>query len=168
MNNATTTLAPPVPVELDTHEKGLLFEDYMVTLFNKRNFRLLEWRSDKVASNGVRPESCCWPDLVFESKGRRKNYFSVECKWRKQFFDGGLDWADIDKIGRYKSYQQEFNIPVLIAIGIGGLPSNPEHLFVTPLDHICMYPFVFRSRLIPFRRDSKARFINDVEQLELF
>ena len=151
----------------DSVEKGFQFENYMVTLFNKRKFRLIEWRSDKLASNGVRPESCTWPDLVFTSRGR-KNYFAVECKWRKQFFDGGIDWANNDKIERYKAYQQEFNIPVLIAIGIGGAPSNPEHLFVTPLDHISMYPFVFKSRLLQFRRDLNQRNIDDVEQLELF
>ena len=168
MNNIITHPSMHAVNEPDSFEKGFMFEDYVVTIFNRRKFRLLEWRSDKMASNGVRPESCTWPDLVFASLGRKKNYFAVECKWRKQFFDGGIDWADKDKIERYKVYQQEFNMPVLIAIGVGGLPSNPEHLFVTPLDHICIYPFVFRSRLIPFRRDSEYRFIDNVEQLELF
>jgi hypothetical protein len=168
MNSIITAQTPRQYNDPDSLEKGIQFEDYIVTLFNKRNFRLIEWRSDKKASNGVRPESCTWPDLVFASLGRRKNYFAVECKWRRQFFDGGINWADNYKIEKYKRYQQEHMMPVLIAIGIGGHPSNPEYLFVTPLDHICMYPFVYRSMLIPFRRDSEYRFIDNVEQLELF
>jgi hypothetical protein len=168
MNCITTTPTPIQNNGPDSREKGLLFENYIVTLFNKLNFRLLEWRSDKMASNGVRPESCTWPDLVFASLGRRKNYFAVECKWRRQFFDGGIHWADYYRIEKYKAYQKEHMMPVLIAIGIGGHPSNPEYPFVTPLDYICMYPFVYRSRLITFRRDSEYRFIENVEQLKLF
>ena len=168
MNNLITHPAIEVANDLDTYEKGLLFEDYIVTLFNRRKFRLIEWRSDKLASNGVRPESCTWPDLVFASLGRRKKYFAIECKWRKQFFDGGINWADRFQIENYLRYQQETNMQVFIAIGIGGHPFNPEHLFVTPLDHICTYPFVYRSRLISFKRESEDRNIEDVEQLELF
>ena len=168
MNKIITTVAAPQENELENYEKGLLFEDYIVTLFNKRKFRLIEWRSDKKATNGVRPESCSWPDLVFASIGRNKHYFAIECKWRKCFFEGGIDWADHYKIEKYKSYQDDQNIPVLIAIGIGGVPSNPEHLFVTPLDQIYKYPFVFKSHLLKFKREPEQRRVDNVEQLELF
>ena len=153
--------------EPDSFEKGLMFEDYIVTLFNRRKFRLIEWRSDKEATNGVRPLSCSWPDLVFASIGRKKLYFAVECKWRKQFFEGGTDWADRSKIDAYLEYQREWNMRVYVAIGVGGLPSNPQQLFITPLDHISSFPFVYRSRLIPFKRNFDHG-INDAEQLELF
>jgi len=167
MSNIITTQAPKQNSEPDSFEKGFLFEDYIVTLFNKRKFRLIEWRSDKMASNGVLTLSCSWPDLVFASLGRKKNWFAVECKWRKQFYDGGIDWADRDKIEIYKNYQRDTNLRVYVAIGVGGLASNPEKLFVTPLDHISMYPNVFQSHLIPFKRNPEQR-IDDAEQLELF
>ena len=59
------------------------------------------------------------------------------------------------------------NIQVFIAIGIGGEPSNPEKLFITPLDHISMYTEVFESHLIRYKRNPKQRF-DDSEQLSLF
>src|SRR6187399_3147752 len=101
MNNIIITQAPKQSNEPDSFEKGFLFEDYIVTLFNKRKFRLIEWRSDKMASNGVLALSCSWPDLVFASFGKKKNSFAIECKWRKNFFEGGLDWADSQKIEIY-------------------------------------------------------------------
>lgn len=167
MNKIITALAPKQENEPDTFEKGFLFENYIVTLFNKRRFRLLEWRGDKIASNGVSPLSNSWPDLVFASLGKKKFHFAVECKWRKQFFEGGTDWADRYKIDSYLDYQRDKNMRVYVAIGVGGNASNPEKLFVTPLDHISMFPFVYQSRLIPFKKNPEQR-IDDAEQLELF
>ncbi|TMI65369.1 MAG: hypothetical protein E6H07_05460 [Bacteroidetes bacterium] len=167
MNNIITHPASHAVNELDSFEKGFHFENYMVTLFNKRKFRLLEWRGDKIASNGVSPLSNSWPDLVFASLGKKKFHFAVECKWRKQFFEGGTDWADRYKIDSYLEYQRDKNMRVYVAIGVGGTASNPEKLFVTPLDHISMYPFVYQSRLIPFKKNPEQR-IDDAEQLELF
>ena len=76
----------------------------------------------------------------------------------------GSEWTKIDA---YLEYQREWNMRVYVAIGVGGLPSNPQQLFITPLDHICSYPFVYRSRLIPFKRNFDHG-IDDAEQLELF
>lgn len=153
--------------EPDSLEKGHMFENYIVTLFNKRKFRLIEWRSDKTATNGVRPESCTWPDLVFESWGRYKHRFAVECKWRKQFYEGGIHWADRYQINNYMEYQRDTNMRVFVAIGVGGVASNPEKLFVTPLEHICMNTLVYQSHLFSFKRNPEQS-IDDAEQLELF
>jgi len=154
-------------LDRDSFEKGHLFEDYIVTLFNQRKFRLLEWRSDKTASNGVYPESCTYPDLEFAFLGRRKHKFAVECKWREKFSGRKIKWAYSKQIDNYLNYQRERNIQVFIAIGIGGEPSNPEKLFITPLDHISMYTEVFESHLIRYKRNPKQRF-DDSEQLSLF
>src|SRR5689334_417135 len=148
-----------IKVELSTFAKGHAFEDFIVTLFNKRKFRLLEWRSDKKASNGVYPLSNTLPDLEFGySKGKYPKRFAVECKWRKQFYNNKLDWADEIQIENYNQYQSQNGITVFVAIGIGGTPSNPEQLFITPLDHIKKYPEVFRSRLIKFIMDPLQKF----------
>jgi hypothetical protein len=63
-----------------SRQKGYEFEGYVVTLFNENNFQLLEWRSDKKASNGVYPLSCTYPDLEFRSRGKGSQRFAVECK----------------------------------------------------------------------------------------
>lgn len=149
-------------------EKGRVFEDFIVTLFNRRKFRLLEWRSDKKATNGAYPESCSYPDLEFRySRGRYQERFAVECKWRKNFFDNKLKWASEKQINTYCDYQSQNAITVYVAIGIGGTPSNPGLLFITPLNHIKMYPTVFRSHLIPYQKNPLQRF-EDNRQLQLF
>jgi len=153
--------------DLDAVEKGHAFEDYIVTLFNKRKFVLLEWRSDKKASNGVYPVSCSYPDLEFHSRGTKKQRFAVECKWRQDLIDGGVYWAKKYQIKNYLDYQKENGIPVLIAIGLAGVPSHPDHLFITPIDHIRKYPHVFTSHLIPFKRNPEHS-IDNSEQLKLF
>ncbi len=150
----------------DNYIIGHAFEDYIVTLFSKRSFKLIEWRSDKKASNGVFPFSCCWPDLEFETAGRKRKRFAIECKWRKSFYYSGIDWATNSQILKYREYQKQNNIFVYVAIGVGGLPSNPEMLFITPLDHIYMYPRVFRSHLFPFKRNTK-QLIEFSKQLEI-
>lgn len=162
----TAQLTKPV-IDPESLKKGHAFEDYIVTLFNERNFILLEWRSDKTASNGVYPLSCSYPDLEFSNRGRRRRPFAIECKWRASLREGGIYWAEQYQISNYLDYQNYYRIPVFVAIGLGGEPSNPKKLFITPLDHISMYTHVFESHLIPYRRIPGYR-IDDAEQLELF
>jgi hypothetical protein len=158
----------PKTDEVCGFDKGREFEDFIVTLFNKRKFRLLEWRSDKKASNGVLPLSCSFPDLEFDyTRGKSTHRFAVECKWRKQFYSGSINWADQKQIDIYTEYQFQNAISVYVAIGIGGIPKNPEQLYITPLDHIKMYPQVFRSRLIRYRRNPLQQ-LEPSEQLPLF
>lgn len=149
-------------------QKGHDFEDYIITLFNQRKFKLIEWRSDKTASNGVYPESCTYPDLEFAFIGRKKYRFAVECKWREDFKQGRIKWSYQKQIDTYVNYQSEKNIPVFIAIGIGGLPGDPEKLFVTPLHDIKNNNIVSESDLLPYIRNPKHRFFYNTFQLKLF
>ena len=154
-----TTVVSPVLNEIaapDSYAIGHAFEDYIVTLFNKRNFRLLEWRSDKKASNGAYPINNTLPDLEFETKGRNSYRFAIECKFRKSFYYGGINWASREQISVYKDYQNQNDIQVYVAIGIGGLPTNPEELFITPLYHICKYTRVFQSYLFKYKKIQKC------------
>ena len=152
----------------DSFQKGHDFEDYIITLFNERKFKLIEWRSDKKASNGVYPESCTYPDLEFAFMGRKKYRFAVECKWREDFNKGKIKWSYQKQIDTYLNFQSERNIPVFIAIGIGGLPGNPEKLFVTPLHDIRKNNIVSESDLLPYIRNPKHRFFYNTFQLRLF
>jgi hypothetical protein len=165
--NRTITFSSINHAVPDNFEVGRIFEDFIVTLFNERNFRLLEWRSDKRASNGVFPLSSSYPDLEFRSLGKKNYRFAVECKWRNKFYDGMVDWATQNQINSYKDFQYQNNISVFVAIGVGGLPSNPEKLFVTPLNHICKYTDVYESHLMPYKRNPELK-IEDAKQLKLF
>jgi hypothetical protein len=153
--------------QVDYYAVGHQFEDFLVTLFKKSKFQLMEWRSDKTASNGVYPLSNIYPDLEFRSRGRNGYRFAVECKWRRRFYKGGIEWADRKQISAYEEYQNERHIQVFVAIGIGGDSQNPEKLFISPLDHLSMYTMLYESHLIPFKRNPLVHF-DDYTQLELF
>lgn len=163
------TPQPLIPeISLTNFQKGHAFEDFIITLFNERRFKLLEWRSDKRATNGVFPLSNIFPDLEFAFMGWRSRRFAVECKWRKSFNEGKIYWASLYQIINYVRFQSESNIPVFVAIGIGGEPKNPEKLFVTPLNNIKGFPEVYESQLIPYKRETKRQFYFNTYQLELF
>src|SRR5690606_17675348 len=113
-------------------------------------------------------ESNSLPDLEFAYTGKYKQKFAIECKWRNKFYNDKIPWATEYQISNYLQYQKEYNIPVFIAIGVGGEPTNPGNLFITPLNMIQQYPDVYKSHLLPFNRNTKAILKFDAEQLKLF
>lgn len=151
-------------------QKGHDFEDYVISLFDNKSgkFKLVEWRSDKRASNGMFALSNSYPDLEFVFIGNQRHRFAIECKWREKFIEGKIRWAYKYQIRNYEQYQNEKRIPVFVAIGVGGAPSHPEKLFVTPICHISMYTEVYECNLISFSRNPRHRFFYDTTQLKLF
>lgn len=156
------------PSKSDNLEKGHLFENFIVTLFNKNKYRLVVWRSDKRASNGVYPESNSYPDLEFRTAGRGSYRFAVECKWRAGFYNGQLFWANTEQQFMYQKYSSENNIPVFVAIGVGGSPDNPEKLFVTPLQNFKNFEHVYENELIPYSRVPRKELNFNEIQITLF
>ncbi len=162
----SSVYAPP----LTSFQKGHMFEDYVITLFDayKKRFKLLEWRSAPNSSNGIFVESNRFPDLEFVYLGKYPQRFAIECKWREKFVDGKIEWASHQKICNYVEYEFQNRIPVFVAIGIGGSPGCPEKLFVTPLSNIAHLPEVYESDLIPYKRPPQKPLFFDVTQLSLF
>ena len=120
----------------DPSIKGDLFEKFILSKFPDEYYRLLEWRSDKYFE-GRYPESNMHPDFVFKKETKsRSGYFAVECKWRSDFTNGKIEWANQYQLKNYKEYEREFNMRVFIMIGIGGLPHEPECLYVLPLSEV--------------------------------
>jgi hypothetical protein len=167
MNSFAAPVNTPI-VTLDSFEKGRLFENYIIELFNKRYFRLLKWRKSEKANDILTLFDHFYPDLELIFAGAKKHKFAVECKWRKEFLYGKINWAKDRQIYSYEEFEYRFGIPVFIAIGIGGEPSNPEKLFVTPLQNISKYTEVYESDLIPYKRQPTHRFFYDTVQLKLF
>jgi hypothetical protein len=168
MNSNTTLPATPHVRQPDSFEKGRLFEDCIIKLFNEKHFKLIKWRkAEKVTDNSYLFDRSN-PDLELVFVGAKRHRFAVECKWRKEFIAGKIDWANSYQICVYEDFQQQNRIPVFIAIGVGGEPSNPEKLFVTPLDQISMFTEVYESELIPYKRKPTHRFFYNTVQLKLF
>lgn len=161
----------PDPILSEQKKKGDDFENYIVTLFNQgsNRFSLKEWRSDKKADNGMYALSNHNPDLEFEfMDGYRAYPFAIECKWRAKFQGGSLCWAKPYQIENYLNYQKKKRIPVFVAIGLGGDPSSPDQLFVVPLNEIKMYPNVFESYLMRFKRNTSHSFYYNPRQKMLY
>jgi len=170
MPNQRKTQTEPLrhPPTLNSYEKGRCFEEYVVQLFNKDNFELIKWRRSERLEDRVLLQDCLNPDLELVFGRYKKHPFAVECKWRKEFVAGKIRWAANYQISSYRDFENRFRIPVFIAIGVGGEPSSPERLFVTPLYNIEMCPEVYETDLIPYKRKPTRRFFYHTTQLKLF
>ena len=138
------------------------FEKFIVQKFNKKQFHIKEWAGDKFI-NGVYAETTLQPDLLIETEIKEgSTEFWVECKWRKGLINGGLEFATEKQFERYKNYEKERNIPVFIAIGIGGNGKSPEKLFMIPLRKLTSN-FIPPSKLKRFSRNLKEDFYYNVK-----
>jgi len=117
-------------------KKGNDFEKYVVEKFNKKYFKLKEWAGDKYV-NGTYAQTTMHPDLVleFKLKGETKT-FAVECKWRKNLYNNGVEFANTDQLARYRKFAKQQNIAVWVAVGVGGEASNPKYVSIIPLSEI--------------------------------
>jgi|SRR6185436_18082924 len=169
MKTYTNTHSFRQPVQLDPYEKGRQFEQFIKELFNQDNFNVIKWRKSEKLEDKVLLEDCVNPDLELIFGRYSKHHFAVECKWRKEFNKHGkITWAERYQICNYRNFENQFRIPVFIAIGIGGEASRPEKLFVTPLRNIEMYTEVYETDLIPYKRKPTRGFFYDTVQLKLF
>lgn len=163
-----TPISIPHVKEMDAREKGHMFEKYIGGLFSKEHFAIIGWSSDKIATNGLYDESNKEPDLKLTYKKSDAYRFAIECKWRQSFTINqsgarGVNWASSFQIKNYEEYANKSRIPVWVAIGIGGTPDKPEHLFFTRLSNIAMYPFVFESYLKGYKRNAERAFYYNTE-----
>lgn len=113
--------------------KGRQFEDYVVDFFDlphNKKITLKEWRGDKTLP-GVYPEGNSGPDLIFEYNGY---LFAIECKWRNHMpKDIEKELLSADRQTFFNQYAEEHTMPVYLLLGIGGLPSEPECMYIVPL-----------------------------------
>src|SRR5690606_16745806 len=100
MNQTTARTTSTNVTQVENYKKGELFEEYIIKLFNKEFFKLMEWRKSTHFENGQITGDLWNPDiemdLVFTR--RRRYTFAVECKWRKEFKDGKISWAREEQI----------------------------------------------------------------------
>ncbi len=114
--------------------KGREFEDYVLEqlgIANNDRLTLKEWRGDK-SLPGIYPEGNSNPDLVLEYDGRP---FAIECKWRSHLpKDISKELLPPDRVALFEEYAKEHHMPVYLLLGIGGLPSDPDKLYLSQLD----------------------------------
>ena len=111
-------------------EKGNEFEDFMIQLLGKEKGVQLVSRNSDYHKNGVSASENMEPDLKFKLNSIP---FSIECKWRKSFFNEEVFFAKNYQIRNYNKYQIDRKQEVFVAFGVGGHPNSPEKLFLLPL-----------------------------------
>ncbi|KWW28924.1 MAG: hypothetical protein AUK63_1748 [bacterium P3] len=113
--------------------KGREFEDYVLELFDvphRSHLTLKEWRGDKSLPD-VYPEANSAPDFVFEHYGQR---FAVECKWRNHIPRNiETDLIPASRKQFIQRYSASRRLPVLLVFGVGGLPCDPDAVYLIHL-----------------------------------
>jgi hypothetical protein len=124
---------PPERPNQDVYkEDGDAFEKFILHRFDSKYFTLLDWRGDKV-SNGVYPKSSTYPDLEMEFRfADLKTVFAVECKFRKALYDGVFK-LEKRQFDNYLEFSKSKEMPVYVALGVGGEPNDPKDLYIIPL-----------------------------------
>jgi hypothetical protein len=147
-------------------KKGDDFEKFIVQKFSKKYYTIKEWAGDKYIK-GVYAETTTQPDLTIELElGKRHQQFSVECKWRRDFYNDGVEFASENQLQNYRNFQKKKEIPVFIAIGVDGEPSAPKHLYVVPLDEI-ETNFIALDQLKKYWKSTKSDFFFHIKTNEL-
>lgn len=142
------------------------FEKFIVQKFDKKYYTIKEWAGDKYI-NGAYAKTTPQPDILLEFKLRQKSsQLSVECKWRKNLYKNGVEFAKQEQFERYKSFQSEMKIPVFIAIGIGGKGLSPEQFFIVPLAEIDSN-FIHINKLKNYEKKIDSNFFFDIDTNEL-
>lgn len=142
------------------------FEKFVVQKFDKKYFTIKEWAGDKYVK-GNYAKTTSQPDLLLEFKLREKSSeLSIECKWRKNYYKNGVEFAKKEQLERYKEFQKEKNIPVFIAIGVGGKGNSPEQLYIIPLQEITTN-FLSMNELKKYEKKMDSNFFFDSETNQL-
>jgi len=149
------------PESNDQNKKnGNDFEEFITQKFTKKYFKLKEWAGDKYV-NGIYAETTLNPDLLYEfSLKGETSMFAVECKWRKKLYKNSIEFASRDQLERYRKYEGKRNLPVFVAIGLGGQATGPDHLYIVPLGQI-KSNILEKDFLDKFEKDNKENFFFD-------
>lgn len=117
---------------LSNKEKGDLFESFIINMFDKNYFTLLDRTCDTV-TNGIHAVSRSNPDFLYQFELREYvKKFAVECTYRSNTSEL-IEIKTFDQLSRYKKYGEDQKVDVYILLGLERAPQNPKELFVIPL-----------------------------------
>jgi hypothetical protein len=142
------------------------FEKFVIQKFSRKFFKIKEWAGDKYV-NGLYAETTQNPDFLLEfHMNEISQVFAVECKWRSKAYNNEIEISSPDQLKRYKTFATSKGIPVTIAIGLGGRASQPEHLYMVPLNTI-KTPILLIDEIQIYEKNIDKNFFFDFKTLEL-
>lgn len=123
--------------ELTKPTSYLKGDDFETCLRNKvytnKYFDLVMKTHDFHENQADYVESSLYPDYLFRNKVTGEEFW-VEAKYRENLYKGKIEWCSKYQFKRYKKISNNAN--VIIAIGFGGRPKNPESIYLIPLQAI--------------------------------
>jgi hypothetical protein len=148
--NVASEREPLSPYEKDeetpeTFIKGEKFQDYIRDhLFTKDKFDMLhKTHAYAINKKDFAIEDNIKPDFKFRVRETREEFW-VEAKYRTKYDEDKVECYRPDQLERYK----EEELPVYIALGLGGDPDLPDQVFLIPVKYIqSSYPKLFLSFL---------------------
>ncbi|WP_410508750.1 hypothetical protein RSJ42_00235 [Methanosarcina hadiensis] len=142
--------------EDESVEKGNDFERYVVDLFDKKYFSIVQWSTDITRKHDRFVESDAGPDLTIRYIPDGEIFY-VECKFRSGLYEEKLHWSKPEQLKRYQDFARENRSPFFVVIGLGGTPSHPERMFCIPLEEV-KYPALYPSIFEKFERKPDKNF----------
>ncbi len=133
------------PQKPDSYEAGEKFEKFVRERFDKGKFSIVK-KTIPVDPNVYGPfiENNLDPDFIMRYKPNLEK-FAVEAKFRSSYGNQQwVRWSYPAQFARYKQFEKEEKIPVYIVIGYGGLPENPEKVFLVPLKKITFHELTLK------------------------
>lgn len=146
-------------------EKGEEFEKFVENeLFNEKEYNLVH-RTNNFEQNKSRySEDTLKPDFKFRCKKTFQEFY-IEAKYRSKFnLNDKIEIMSINQLERFKKIQENEGIPIYIAIGYIGKPSEPNNISLIPLSEL-IYLELYPSFLRKFNIDKE---IVDSKNLNLW
>lgn len=131
----------------NSFQKGTRFERYVSTLFPESEYAMVDRTRDTSKFLDRHVESDAHPDFVFRNR-QTGNEFAIECKWRARWTRGksgdlGIWWSH-ELSDKYMHFARERAMPVFIAFGIGGTPSQPSEVYFIEVERL-HYAFLLQT-----------------------
>jgi hypothetical protein len=99
------------------------FEKFVADHLDPNTYKLIEWHNKKSKKFTLSSHA---PDLVFERRNARDVRFAIECRYSNRFNN---------KV-RIENHNDGGKNPMFVALGFGGVPSNPEAVYMVPVDKV--------------------------------
>ena len=140
-------------------KNGIDFEKCIVKMLNPQYYTLQEWTGDKFI-DGRFCEANCNPDITVKVNLDKLDVkFAIECKWRINFFNGYTRIATEQQLNHYRKFQEERNITVFFALGVGGTGEQPKDIYLFPLNKI-KYPILKEDYIAKYLKKGKELYFN--------
>lgn len=127
--------------------KGRQFENFVVSLCSdKSRFKIISWRGDKIAGKTYAIDNLL-PDLHISHRLNDSTVqYLIECKFRSSWGKDGIDLSR--QLSRYRIAAYKNGLELFFAIGIGGMPSDPDEFLIVPAHMIGTDKRIDRDRFI--------------------